>query len=44
MQLRNPMNKWGMWRDDISFSEKLFWSIISITIAILLGLYFSGVL
>lgn len=44
MKLRNPMKKWGMWRDDISFSEKLFWSIISITIAILLGLYFSGIL
>lgn len=30
MKLRNPMNKWGMWRHDISFSEKLFWSVVSI--------------
>lgn len=44
MKLRNPMNKWGMWRHDISFSEKFFWSIISIAVAILLGSYFSGLL
>ena len=41
MKLRNPMNKWGMWRHDISFSKK---SIISIAVAILLGLYFSRLL
>ena len=44
MKLGNPMNKWGMWRYDISFYEKFFWAIISIAVAILLGLYFSRLL
>jgi len=38
MKLRNPMkNKWGNWKDDATWPEKLFWSAIFIFAGMVFG-------
>ena len=38
MKIRNPYGKWGKWRDDITLSEKIVWSIVSVIIRVTLGM------
>ena len=38
MKLRNPFkNKWGQWKDDVTLTEKLIWSIFIVSIGLFIG-------
>ena len=35
--MRNPLKKWGQWRDDITQREKITWSIITVLFGMTIG-------
>ena len=38
MKIRNPLGKWGKWRDDITPREKMVWTIVSVILGIASGI------